>query len=100
MGAARDAALGAARSAHPLILLFGAICPAQGSAAGLVLPRCNTDAMALHLAEIFIRDNWLSNRVFRPYDDILDHGCFAWNKLVDQPWTIMLIGLRDWAHRF
>ena len=48
----------------------------------------------------FIRDNWLSNRVFRSYDDILEHCCFAWNKLVDQPWTIMSIGLRDWAHRF
>src|SRR5205807_9797745 len=32
--------------------IFGAICPARGSAAGLVLPRCNTAAMALHLAEI------------------------------------------------
>ena len=131
--------------------IFGAICPAQGTAAGLILPRCNTAAMALHLAEIsrtvtpgahavllldqagwhlsdkldipanitlmplppkspelnpveniwqFIRDNWLSNRVFRSYDDILDHCCYAWNKLVDQPWTIMSIGLRDWAHRF
>ena len=47
----------------------------------------------------FIRDNWLSNRVFDP-DAILDHCCDAWNKLVDQPWTIMSIGLRDWAHRF
>ena len=32
--------------------LFGAICPAHGKGAGLVLPRCNTAAMALHLAEI------------------------------------------------
>src|SRR6266540_511952 len=32
--------------------IFGAICPARGSAAGLILPRCNTAAMALHLAEI------------------------------------------------
>ena len=47
----------------------------------------------------FMRDNWLSNRVFRSYGDILEHCCFAWNKLVDQPWTIMSIGLRDWAHR-
>ncbi len=46
----------------------------------------------------FIRDNWISNRVFRSYDDILDHCCYAWNKLVDQPWTIMSIGLRDWAY--
>jgi transposase len=27
----------------------------------------------------FMRDNWLSNRVFKSYDDILDHCCFAWN---------------------
>src|SRR5207253_3101357 len=33
--------------------IFGATCPAQGIAAGLVLPRCNTAGMALHLAEIF-----------------------------------------------
>jgi hypothetical protein len=130
--------------------IFGAICPARGAAAGLILPRCNTAAMALHLDEIsrtvapgahavllldqagwhlsakldvpenitlmplppkspelnpveniwqFMRDNWLSNRVFRSYDDIVDHCCFAWNRLVDQPWTIMSIGLRDWAHR-
>jgi hypothetical protein len=24
----------------------------------------------------------------------------AWNKLVAQPWKIMSIGMRDWAHRF
>lgn len=46
----------------------------------------------------FMRDNWLSNRIFKSYDDILDHGCFAWNKLVDQPWRITSIGMRDWAH--
>ena len=32
--------------------IFGAICPAQGKGAGLVLPRCTTAAMTLHLAEI------------------------------------------------
>jgi hypothetical protein len=130
--------------------LFGAICPAQGKGAALVLPRCTTEAMTLHLEEIsravapdahavvvldqagwhgarhlrlpdnitlmplpahapelnpveniwqFMRDNWLSNRIFASCDDIVDHCCAAWNRLVDQPWTIMSIGLRDWAHR-
>ncbi len=130
--------------------IFGAICPARGVGAGLVLPRCNSAAMNLHLQEIsanvapdahailildqagwhlsktlkvpdnitilplppkspelnpveniwqFIRDNWLSNRVFTSYNDILDHCCDAWNKLIDQPWTIMSIGLREWAHQ-
>jgi len=47
----------------------------------------------------FMRDNWLSNRIFSSHDNIVDHCCYAWNKLVDQPWRIMSIGLRDWAHR-
>jgi transposase len=130
--------------------IFGAICPAEGKGAALVLPRCNVPAMQLHLAEIsravapgahalllmdqagwhlsdrlvvpgnitivplpakspelnpvenvwqFMRDNWLSNRVFKSYDDILDHCSHAWNKLVDQPWKIMSIGWRQWAYR-
>jgi transposase len=48
----------------------------------------------------FMRQNWLSNRVFDSYDDIVVHCCEAWNKLIDQPWRIMSLGLRDWAHRF
>ena len=130
--------------------IFGAICPQEGKAAGLVLPFCNSAAMQLHLEEIartvapgahaailldqagwhisgklavpdnltllplpprspelnpvenvwqFMRDNWLSNRVFSSHDDIVDHCCEAWNKLVDQPWKIMSIGHREWANR-
>ncbi len=129
--------------------IFGAICPKEGKGAGLVPPRCNTEAMTLHLREIsravkpgahaivvldragwhgskglevpdnitllplpprspelnpvenvwqFIRDNWLSNRVFKSYDDILDHCGHAWNSLTEQPWKIMSVGTRQWAH--
>jgi transposase len=46
----------------------------------------------------FMRDNWLSNRVFKNYDDIVAHCCESWNKLTNQPWRIMSIGRRDWAH--
>ena len=117
--------------------IFGAICPKEGKGAALIMPRCHTEAMNLHLAEIatqvaphahaailldqagwhlsgglkipsnvtliplpakcpelnpqeniwqFIRDNWLSNRIFKSYDDIVDHCCRAWNNLIDQPW--------------
>src|SRR5258706_10139154 len=27
----------------------------------------------------YMRDNWLSNRIFKSYDDIVDHCCYAWN---------------------
>src|SRR3989440_3743362 len=128
--------------------VFGAVCPALGSGAALVLPACNTETMQLHLNEIatkvtpgahailildqagwhgakdlrapgnisllplpprspelnpqeniwqFMRANWLSNRVFKSFDDIVDHCCYAWNTLIDQPWKIMSIARRDWA---
>jgi len=131
--------------------IFGAICPAKGKGAGLIMPYCDTGAMVEHLAAIsrevepgahailildqagwhtstklavpgnitlvtlpprspelnpvenvwqFIRDNWLSNRVFKDYDDIVTHCCESWNKLMDQPSRIMSIGKREWAHGF
>ena len=112
------------------VYIFGAICPKQGKAAGLVLPYCNSAAMSLHFAEIslaiapdahavlvmdqagwhtstkldvpdnitvvtlpprspelnpveniwqYMRDNWLSNCVFKSYEDIVGHCCDAWN---------------------
>jgi hypothetical protein len=45
-----------------------------------------------------MRVNWISNRVFTSYTDILDHCCDAGDKIVDQPWIIMSIGLRDRAN--
>jgi len=45
----------------------------------------------------FLRNTWLSNRIFRTYDDIVDICCHAWNQLIDQPWRIMSLGLRKWA---
>jgi transposase len=35
----------------------------------------------------FMRDNWLSNRVFASYDNLVDHCCNAWNKLGAMPET-------------
>jgi len=55
---------------------------------------CTGERLAVHA-----RDDWLSNRVFRDDDDLVDYCCDAWNKLEAEPWTIMSIGLRDRAHR-
>ncbi len=44
-----------ARSLEPMAFtgsLFGAICPAKGKGAGLVMPHCDSEAMNAHLAEI------------------------------------------------
>jgi hypothetical protein len=34
------------------------------------------------------------------FEDIVDLAVDAWNKLVEQPWAIMSIGTRKWAHGF
>ena len=129
--------------------IFGAICPAKGKGAGLVMPYADTHAMTLHLAEIsavvdpgayavilvdqagwhttpklhvpknstliklpprakelnpvenvwqFIGDNWLSNRDFGCYKGIVALCCEVWNRLIERPWKIRSIGMRDWAH--
>ena len=46
----------------------------------------------------YLRGNWLSNRVFDNYDDIVDAACDAWRRLIAQPETITSIGMRAWAH--
>jgi transposase len=46
----------------------------------------------------FMRQNWLSNRIFQSHEDIVDHCCDAWNKFVDQPARIKSIGNRPWAN--
>src|SRR5262245_10470262 len=77
--------------------IFGAVCPKQGKGAALILPAWLNPVENVWQ---FMRANWLSNRIFKSYDDLVDHCCQAWNKLIDQPWRIMSIGLRQWAHEF
>jgi len=131
------------------VYLFGAICPARGTGAALVMPFANTHAMQAHLEEIshavapgahavllmdragwhttgdlqipenitpvllpsrapelnpvenvwqYLRQTYLSNRVFANHDEIVGAACQAWNHLIDRPWKIMSIGMRKWAH--
>jgi transposase len=47
----------------------------------------------------FMRDNWLSNRIFQSYTEIVDLCCDAWDNLIAQPASIKSIGMRKWAHR-
>ena len=57
--------------------------PANGSI--LTLPSRAPELNPVENVCQFMRDNWLSNRVFSSHDDIVDHCCEAWNKLVPQP---------------
>jgi hypothetical protein len=39
-----------------------------------------------------------SHTARRSRSDIVDHCCDTWNKLINQPRTIMSNGLRDWVY--
>ena len=46
----------------------------------------------------YLRQTWLSNRVFDTYEAVVEAACEAWRKLLAQPATITSIGRRDWAY--
>jgi transposase len=52
LGRTRQPAAGPRDQRYNWAYLFGAVCPARGAGAALVLPHANTDAMNLHLVEI------------------------------------------------
>ena len=98
-----EISLAVAPEAHALVLLDQAgwhvskKLPVPGNITLIPLPPKSPELNPVENIWQFIRDNWLSNRVFKSYEGILDHCCFAWNKLIDMPWKIMSIGTREWA---
>ena len=95
-----ELSLAVAPGAHALVLLDQAgwhvskKLPVPDNITLLSLPPKSPELNPVENIWQFMRDNWLSNRVFNSYDGIL-----AWNKLIDMPWKIMSIGVREWAHR-
>jgi transposase len=45
----------------------------------------------------YMRQSYLSNRVFRDYDDVVEASSSAWNKLVAEHGRIASIGTRCWT---
>jgi hypothetical protein len=46
----------------------------------------------------YLRQNWISNTVFKDYDAIVDAATDAWRKLTAGPRPSPSIGMRGWAH--
>jgi putative transposase len=93
-----------ARGAHGVLLLDRAGWHTTG---GLTVPKNITlvflPSRAPELNPVenvwhYLRQNWLSNRVFDTYDAILDAACEAWNKFIAHPQAVTSIGMREWAH--
>jgi len=93
-----------ARKAHGVVLMDRAGWHATGklqvpeNLTIILLPSKSPELNPVENVWQYLRANWLSNRVFETYEDIVDAACEAWNKLIEQPETITSIGLRKWAH--
>ena len=99
-----EIALHVARGAHAVLLLDRAGWHTTGNLrwpkniTPILLPSRSPELNPVEQVWQFQRANYLSNRVFETYDEIIDAACDAWRNLIALPQTITSIGSRDWAH--
>ena len=92
-----------AKGAHAVLLLDRAGWNTTGALAVpktitlILLPSRAPELNPVENVWQYLRANWLSNRIFETYDDIIDAACDAWRNLIAQPATITSIGTREWA---
>lgn len=93
-----------ARKAHAVVLMDRAGWHSTGKLSVpknitiILLPSKSPELNPVENVWQYLRANWLSNRTFETYDDIVDAACNAWNNLIDRPDTIKSIGTREWAN--
>lgn len=75
-----------AAKAHGVIIMDGAGWHKSGA---LKVPK--------NLSILFLRQTYLSNRVFENWEEIVDACCDAWNRLTTDTGRIKSIATRNWA---
>jgi transposase len=93
-----------APGAHAVLIVEGAAWHKPGgklqvpsSISLLPLPPYSPELNPTENVWQFLRQNFLSNRVFDSYRAIVDACCDAWNKLIATPDRIRTIGSRDYV---
>jgi transposase len=61
------------------------------------LPPYSPELMPVENIWQYLKANYLNNRVFRDYNDILNACCEAWMCLIQKPELIKSMGMRKWA---
>lgn len=46
----------------------------------------------------YLKNAYLSNRVFKSFDHLTDACCEAWNRLIGEAGRIRSVGMREWAY--
>ncbi len=89
--------------AHAVVVLDGAGwhgTPALRTPENLTplpLPRYSPELNPVENVWEYLRQNWLSRRVWNSYDTIVEACCNAWNMLMRRPEQIASITTRAWA---
>ena len=90
--------------AHAVVLLDGAGWHQPGGVLRLphnisllLLPPYSPELNPVENIWQFLRQNFLSNRVYDSYEAIVDACCAAWNALIALPQCIRSITQRSWA---
>jgi len=99
-----EIALHVAKGAHAVLLLDRAGWHTTGNLrwpkniTPILLPSRSPELNPVEQVWQFLRANYLSNRVFETYEEIIDAACDAWRSLIEIPHAITSIGSRDWAN--
>ncbi len=93
-----------APGAHAIIVLDGAGWHQTGgrlkvpeNISLLSLPPYSPELNPVENVWQYLKQNFLSNRVFDTYDEIVDACCSAWKALMATPDRIRSIAQREWA---
>jgi len=93
-----------AKGAHAVVLMDGAGWHKAGALKApenltiMFIPPYAPELNPVENIWQFLRQNYLSNRVFETYEDILDACCKAWNALTAETGRITSIAKREWAN--
>jgi hypothetical protein len=99
-----EISLPVAKDAHAVLLLDRAAWHITGALiwpkniTPILLPSRSPEPNPVENIWHYLRANYLSNRVFENYNDIIAACSEAWNKLTAKPDIIISIGMRKWAH--
>ena len=95
-----------APGAHAVVVLDGAGWHKPGgrlklpaNISLLILPAYSPELNPQENIWQYLRQNFLSNRVFATYEAIVDACCEAWQALITQPDRITSIATREWAKK-
>jgi len=98
-----EISLSVAADAHGVIIMDGAGWHKAGALnipenlSILFLPPYSPELNPTENIWQFLRQTYLSNRVFETWEAIVDACCNAWNRLTAEPGRIKSIATRKWA---